>query len=73
MDIFLPKFDIFYFYFVKLECNYVLIPILMVEMDSAPSKAPDAPKIPKIDNCNLDFSKIPTRYPNRRIFRLCIF
>ena len=53
MAIFLRKFNIFYF--AKSECNYVLISILMVEIDSTPSKTPGAPKIPKVDNCNLDF------------------
>lgn len=33
--------------------------ILMVEIDSAPSKkTPRAPKILKFDNCNLDLQKI---------------
>ena len=32
------------FYFAKSECNYVFIPILMVEMDSTPSKPLGHPK-----------------------------
>lgn len=50
---FSPKSDDFYF--AKSEFSYVLIMILMAEMDSKPSKTLGAPNIPKFNNCKLDF------------------
>ena len=47
------------FYVAKSECKSVLIAILMVEMDSTPSETFGAPpKIPELDNRNLDFEKL---------------
>ena len=50
---FLLESDIFYF--AKSKFNCALMAILMVEMDSAPSKTSSAPKISEFDSCNLDF------------------
>lgn len=46
------------FQFANSEFYSVLITILTVKMDSAPSKIPGAPIILELDNYNLDFEKI---------------
>ena len=38
------------FYFAKYECDCVLIAILRVEMNSAPSKLPTVSKIPELNS-----------------------
>ena len=62
----------------------VLMDILMVEMDIAPSKTLATPKLPKLDSCNLYFGKSRLNFfkiilkifsysnPNHLIFRLII-